>query len=237
MVLSKKAETDTFSETQIEGLQIVWGAPGTNGTHLTVTSGSAWIPSLGASINVPSTLSGPSMTFSASTWYYVYLTSAGALEISTTAPAAPYKATARTKTSDLSRRYLGAVKSNADATPRLLQFWREGNFVRYIEDHLTTMLVYSANPAPTSYTLITPTPFVPTGTRMVRIIFLQVAGSNTLLRSVDAAWTGTGYEPMATVGAWTVADMPLDANLQFYYAAAGAGGTITIVCHGYYERR
>lgn len=125
--------SSTHLETYIEGLVLQWNTPGTNGNNLAVSAGAAWVPSLGRVLNVPSTLTGPAMSFAASTWYYVYLyDNAGspALEISTTAPAAPYKGDARTKTGDTSRRYLGAIKTNAAGTPAMLKFRDSGNGVR-----------------------------------------------------------------------------------------------------------
>jgi hypothetical protein len=96
----------------IDGLKMAWNSA----TSISVTSGSAFIPSLSKCLPNPSTLTLSGLTLTPSTWYHVYLYSnAGtpAIECVTTAPAAAYNGTARTKTGDTSRRYLGSVLTDA----------------------------------------------------------------------------------------------------------------------------
>jgi hypothetical protein len=96
----------------IDGLEMQW----VSGTALTVTSGSAYIEGSSNVLRATSTIAKTGLSLSASTWYHVYLyDNAGTpdVEVSTTAPASPYNGTARSKTGDASRRYLGSVRSLA----------------------------------------------------------------------------------------------------------------------------
>lgn len=95
----------------IGGLAMEW----VDGTSLRVTSGNAYVPSLGYVINSPSAITKSSLALATSTWYHVYLFSnAGApdVEIVTTAPSAPYSGSARAKSADTSRRYIGSVRTD-----------------------------------------------------------------------------------------------------------------------------
>jgi len=103
----------------IDGLKMVWNSA----TSISVTSGACYIQGSSAVISFPSTLTLSSLSLSASTWYHLYgYLNAGtpAIELVTTAPASPYNGTARSKTGDTSRRYLGSVVTNASGT--ILQF-------------------------------------------------------------------------------------------------------------------
>lgn len=96
----------------ISGLKMVWNS----GTSISVTSGATYIPSLGYCFANGSLLTLSGLALAASTWYHVYLYNNGgapAIECVTTAPAAPYYGTARCKTGDTSRRYVGSVLTDA----------------------------------------------------------------------------------------------------------------------------
>lgn len=119
----------------IDGLQMSWNSA----TSISVSSGTAYIPSLGNVLvsNTALTLSGLSLT--ASTWYHVYLYSnAGtpAIECVTTAPVV-YNGVARNKTGDTSRRYIGSVLT--DASGNLY------NFLHDVEAAQVRHLVNTAN--------------------------------------------------------------------------------------------
>lgn len=97
----------------IDGLRMVW----VSGTQIQVSAGAAYVPGPKriAELAAATTLT-PSLA--ASTWYHLYLTVSGAtvgVEAVTTAPAAPYNGTARAKTGDASRRYIGSFRTNASS--------------------------------------------------------------------------------------------------------------------------
>ena len=117
--------------THIQGLSLAW----VSGSALTVASGSAWVPGLNRVLDVPNGVAKTGLVFTANTWYYLYLfDNAGTpdVEISTVAPAAPYRGSARIKggaTPDNTRRYLGAVRTDGAGAVR--PFSHDGHFVRY----------------------------------------------------------------------------------------------------------
>ena len=111
----------------IDGLQMVWNSA----TSISVTSGTAYIPSLGNVLVSNSTLTLSGLSLTASTWYHVYLYSnAGvpAIECVTTAPS-NYYGTAYQKTGDASRRYIGSMVT--DSSANLFGVRMFGNTVMY----------------------------------------------------------------------------------------------------------
>lgn len=97
----------------ITGFQIEY----VSGTQVKVNPGAAYIEStkkvlfLSASQTLTPTLA-------ASTWYYIYLYDSGGtptLEYSTTAPATGFAGTARSKTSDTTKRFIGVFRTNGSS--------------------------------------------------------------------------------------------------------------------------
>ncbi|HEL3849456.1 TPA: hypothetical protein UMZ03_000119 [Stenotrophomonas maltophilia] len=102
----------------IDGLKMEW----VSGTQMRFTSGSAYIPSLGRALALAAAIT-KSPSLAASTWYHAYLYSNGGtpdVEVTITAPDTPYSGTARAKTGDTSRRYIGSFKT--DASSNIIQF-------------------------------------------------------------------------------------------------------------------
>lgn len=232
-------------EDYISGLKLRWNSPGTNGTNITCDSGAAWVPSLNRILDIPSTLTGPSMTWAASTFYYAYVyDNAGtpALEFSTTAPAAAYKGTARTKTGDTSRRYVGALKSNAAGTPAILNFKRIGDMVRYTEGWNQT-LYQLFNFGATANTLYSPSlsGYVPPTSRLALIMIYNPSGDISLgmpnpadgsAAFLTAPYGIQYYSLRGYQMVWT----DLDASLS-YSISTTITGTIAGYIRGYYEER
>ena len=102
--------TDSINKRFIRGLDLTVST-----TTVTVSAGSAVIPSTGAPLEVSAPVTANIGATTASTWYHVYLYSNNgtpAIEISTTVPT-PYAYPAHTKTGDTSRRYLGSFRVDA----------------------------------------------------------------------------------------------------------------------------
>ncbi|MFV5330108.1 hypothetical protein ACNHE6_21230 [Enterobacter roggenkampii] len=102
--------TDSINKRFIRGLDLTVST-----TTVTVSAGSAVIPSTGAPLEVSAPVTANIGATTASTWYHVYLYSNNgtpAIEISTTLPT-PYAYPAHTKTGDTSRRYLGSFRVDA----------------------------------------------------------------------------------------------------------------------------
>jgi len=95
-------------------------------TQIQVTPGIIHLEN-GTILESTSTISN-SPSLSANTWYYLYVYLNGSttgIEVSTTAPASAYTGGARSKTSDTSRRYIGAFRTNGSS--EIQNFWCEGS--------------------------------------------------------------------------------------------------------------
>lgn len=223
----------------IEGLKMVWNSA----TSLSVTSGAAFIPSLSKCLQSPSAIAKTGLSLTASTWYHVYLyLNAGVpdIEIVTTAPAAAYAGTARTKTGDTSRRYVGSVKTNAGGS--IYNFRQsDSKTIEYLV--VTTgapFRVLSAGTA-TTKTTVNSNAAVP-----LTALFAHARATNTtpsylLLDTPDAS---TGLTALGDcmnripVNFETYCFLPLDGSQQFSYAVQNAtsGGAYMDIMGYTYER-
>jgi len=152
---------------------------------LSVDSGFAYIPSNKYCVELPSaiTLSGLSLT--ASTWYHVYLYLNGTtptVECVTTAPSDPYSGTARTKTGDTSRRYLGSVRTDANGS--IIEFMHVGNSMLYPSVGISLRVL--ANGGATTSTQIDCSSAIPPTATSIGCRFLNNFGA------ADTVWVGPG---------------------------------------------
>lgn len=217
----------------IDGLKMVW----VSGTALTVTSGAAYIQSLGRVLRVPSDIAKTALTLSASTWYHVYLFFNGAaadFELSTTAPAVPYNGTARAKTGDTSRRYVGSVLT--DASGNICNFLQVGHSVKW---RMVPPRVLS-NGLATAATTVSFAGAVPITSRlaMVRLINTATAGRVKTSTS-DASADLVTLEVAAGPSRDAYIDHPLDASqaMTYRFDAAPTGGGAYIDVYGYQFER
>lgn len=112
----------------ISGLRMRW----VSGTSIAISSGAAHIQSTGGVLVIPSEITVSGLSLSASSWYHVYLyNSAGgpAIEIVSTQPASPYFGTARAKSGDTTRRYIGSVLTNSSGA--IWCFKHDGDDILY----------------------------------------------------------------------------------------------------------
>lgn len=132
---------------EICGLQMVWNS----GTSITFTSGFAAIQSLGGLLSFPSPITKAGLSLSASTWYHAYgYSNAGTpdVEIVTTVPAAAaFSGSARSKTGDTSRRYLGSLLT--DASGNIYRFGQNGDEINYVVNLVAPFRVLSGGTATT----------------------------------------------------------------------------------------
>lgn len=223
----------------IDGLQMQW----VSGTALTVTSGAAYIQGAGTVLRAPSAIAKTGLSLSASTWYHVYLYSSSgspAVEIVTTAPATPYNGTARSKTGDTSRRYVGSVLT--DASGNLVKFLQTGNLVMYESSIAAApFLVLSAGRA-TSVTNIACIGAVPVTAKIgVAIMATINATADAAIGNSDMVGTlsSSNYLQYVGNGVQTTHFMPLDGSQRFSYvmtASTATGGFFARVCGYYFER-
>ena len=209
----------------IDGLKMQW----VSATAVTVTSGAAFVPSLNKCLPVPNAIPVTGLVLAASTWYHVYLYSnAGvpAIEVVTTAPAAPYNGTARTKTSDTSRRYIGSVLT--DSTGNLQQFKVDsaGQF-RYLVVPANSGLRFLSNGKATVRTAVSLSGGMPiTATNAI----LQLSNTDSSFYvnfgNPSAATAGPlGVSP-GGAGAGAIVTAPTDTNqsVDYYYTTAPTNG-------------
>ena len=226
----------------IDGLKMQWVGP----QAITVTSGAAYVPSLGRVIRVPNAIALAGLVLAASTWYHLYLYSnAGvpAIECVTTAPASAYNGTARAKTGDTSRRYVGSVLT--DASGNIVNFIQSGNHVAYrvVGGVAPFRLVAGANNTATATANASSVVPVTSFNATVQLYnFDNAGGSNMGTGTSDATGTGAGNNGICLVRAQATAFVqhPLDSaqSLTYWFSAPPLGTTgMFIDLFGYlYER-
>lgn len=225
----------------IDGLELQYRAV----ASVTVRAGSAYIPSLGYAINLASdtviSFSGSATAF----WHaYLYLSgSTPSVELSSTAPSAPYSGscTGRTKTGDTSRRYLGSIYRNG-ISGSYANFLQSGNHVHW----LTSTVGLVSGGTSTSYTsggVIDPVAAgaCPTTTREIDLrVINSDATYGFVLSNTDASYAGLIGVPPGTNGAYFSAPLSQQVNVgTFNYAFSNSptSGSATINATGYtFER-
>lgn len=158
----------------IDGLRMEY----VSGSSIKVKKGVAARES-GGFLYVNADITKSSLSLSNSTWYHLYLyLNAGVadIEVSTTAPATPYFGTARSKTGDTARRYVGSVKTNASGA--LFKFNHIGNQVRYLENILASPFNVVAAGQATSETTVSAAGVVPVTSRLLICSAANTAGTS-----------------------------------------------------------
>jgi hypothetical protein len=222
----------------ITGLILEW----VSGTSLRVRSGAAHIESTGKVFAVPSSVTKSSLSLSNDTTYHVFLYSnAGTpdIEIVTTAPAAAYSGTARSKTGDASRRYLGSVRS--DGAGSMYNFLMSGHSIAYrnIQDG-SPFRVLSGGTS-TTETSVSLSAVVPATAFLASIRLINTATSGNL-------YTGTSDDSAAGPPSSGIVGLspgqafiphPLNGSqaMTYWYDATPVSGSAYIDVYGYaFER-
>jgi hypothetical protein len=233
----KSAPTGAFLPPgYIDGLRMTW----VSGTAITVTSGAAYIPSLGRVVRANAAVAKAGLALTASTWYHVYLyLNAGVpdVELSATAPAAPYNGTARTKTGDTSRRYVGSVMT--DGSGNVLNFAMTGHRIFYQEaEGVLRLLSNGTAITETGVSLSTRVP-VTSRLAMIRCDNNSTTQYSYLGNTIDSGIgpptggiTSNRPQQIATI------EFPLDSSqaLTYWYPGATTNGLYMSVMGFTYER-
>lgn len=229
----------------IDGLKMVW----VSGTALTVTSGAAYIPSLGKVLRATADIAKTGLSLTASTWYHAYLYSnAGTpdVEIVTTAPAAPYNGTARSKTGDSSRRYVGSVLT--DTSGAIYNFEHvNGHFIKWYTVIGSAPFQVLSTGTATTTTNVSLAACVPSTAKLASIQFFNNDTSATARLGNSkfsgtlstSMWIARAYPLGATGQLDQFCDFPLDGSQNINYLMTGSlgSGGLSIRCAGYiYER-
>lgn len=225
----------------IEGLKMEW----VSGTSVRLTTGAAYVPSLDRVLDVPAAITKAGLSLTASTLYHVFLLLSGAtpdFEIVTTAPAAAYSGTARAKTGDASRRYIGSIRTMGSGAIAKFTHDPAAGAITYLEDINTVPFALVAGGTATTPTTISCSAVVPITSKRAKFLANNNASGQTVFMSnseaVSALSTSNWLAFISPAGSF-YAEYPLDASQAFnyLYSAAPSGGQAFIRVAGYsYER-
>lgn len=213
----------------IDGLKMVWNSA----TSISVTSGNTYIQASSAVISFPSTLTLSSLILTASTWYHLYgYLNAGvpAIELVTTAPASPYSGTARAKTGDTSRRYIGSVLT--DASGQVKNFAMDGNYIRY----LTPSISIGSGLNATTQTNLNCASAVPITASRVDLRAINGDTNAAINLVLGGGGVGSLIAVLASSSAYFM--MPLDSsqNINYNYSSTPTGSAVVVGVGYTYER-
>lgn len=209
----------------IEGLQLQW----VSANAITTRSGGAYLN--GQMVNVP-TIAKTGLTMSAATWYHCYLyLNAGVpdVEFATTAPTAPYYGTARNKTGDTTRRYLGSVLTAGANT--IIRFKQAGTRVSWLADYSAAPFAVLANGVSTTsaaVSLAAAVPVTATHGRMVSSNTSSAVGATLYMNDADlGAVTLTNSQLIVGIVQQSALDFSLSSSqtLNYAYLSTAPGGS------------
>lgn len=219
----------------IDGLRMEW----VSGTSLRFTSGSAYIPSLDQVLELVADVTKSGLSLTASTWYHAYLfLNAGVpdIEIVTTAPDAPYSGTARAKTGDTSRRYIGSLRTNSSGT--ILQFLHQGDHVDYLRiSGIPEMRVLSNGQSSTDAS-VNCSGVIPATSRLGLLRFVNNDPTSDCYTGISDIGAGNIHYQLRSASS-VYAIHPLDtsqAMTYFWPIPSPSGGLFIDVAGYYYER-
>lgn len=213
----------------ISGLVLEWVST----TQVRVTSGSAQLQSTGQMLVAPSSLT-ISPTLAANTWYHCYVfesSGVAALECVTTAPASAWVGTARSKTSDTARRYVGSIRTNASS--QIFNFLVEGagdlQIVRWRNDVTNDNRILT-NGSATTNTNVDASSRAPVTSRAIEVTIYNLAtGGVVYFDTSDAGSAGTGLDPDSAIGLFALNPnainttyLPLNTSQVFRYSYNGS---------------
>lgn len=201
-------------------------------TQIRVKSGACYIPATASIVQKTTDTTLTPTGLVANTWYYIYGTNVGGVlafdNASTTAPAA-YFGTAKQKSGDSTRRFIGAFRTNASS--QIISFQTYGNFYGWRVNHWIAPFRVVDNGNATALTTITLT-VVP-----ATCVF---AWASQALASGPKIFLGTSdKDDMIEVVAGTAFSGPLTLNSsqQFQYRNGSSGSGTYIDIGGYYLDR
>lgn len=194
-------------------------------SSISLGTGAAYIESAGDILAVPTTITLSGLALTGSTWYHIYLyNNAGtpAIELVTTTPAAPFMGTARSKTGDTSRRYVGSVRTAASGS--VFNFVHTGNRVSYREHQADTPFSILFGGAATTATAIDCAGPVPvTGTHLIAQFTDASAGGITRVANPDGGTVAATHNQLTLAfGTSVYAVMSLSAARTLAYVRTDA---------------
>ena len=224
----------------IDGLRMEW----VSGTSLRVTGGAAYVPGLNGILGVESPITKSGLSLSANAWHHLYLYRNGGsadIEISTTAPANPYSGTARTKTGDTNRRYIGSIRTGASG--EVVGFYHRGDTILWHQPSGSPYRILAAGKA------TTPTPISISGICPATASMVFFKGNNFANSAGDSSVLNVGSasdkfqfalhpDPIAENAYGAI---PIDVgstNIYYYFSSApssnsNSGAYLDVTGYGY----
>lgn len=179
----------------------------------------------GALLSWSTNISVAGLVLTANTLYHIYLfNNAGtpAIETSTVAPSAPYFGTARSKSGDVSRRYIGSMRTDGLATVSLIRWLVQGNLYMY-QPETENLPQLLNNGLATTYTSVSLAGWVPPTTRIAQIRVLNFStGGFVSLKNSEHGFAITSVPPKN----FAIMPMPTDGlqGIQYYFDIAQTSG-------------
>lgn len=209
----------------INGLQLEWVST----TQVRVATGAAQLESTRQILVVPSALT-ISPSLANSTWYHCYIydnSGTAALECPTTAPASPWVGTARSKSGDSTRRYVGSFRT--DSSANIYNFFTEGagglQLVRWRNDVTNDNRILT-NGSATTNTNVDASSRAPVTARAIEVTIYNLATTGVCYFDTNEAGSaGTGLDPDSGIGLFAInaslnntAYLPVNTSQVFRYA-------------------
>lgn len=220
----------------IDGLELAY----VTGTSLSLRAGSAWVEGLGYALEATADIAKSGLSLLANTWYYAYFFSnAGApdFELSTTAPAEPYSAFARSKAGDTTRRLVGELKTDAGGAIQRVRVEGRGSnpLVRYMKDHTLAPFRILSTGTATTLTTVSCIPVVPVTAITAWIRVLNT--TDRLARISNPNVTENFISVFANQDVHALVPLSTTQELQYSLSAAPTSGGLNLDVLGYYQRR
>lgn len=221
----------------IDGCQLSWNST----TSITIGTGTAYIEGLGRVMEITSAITLSSLSLSANTWYHVYVyDNAGtpAAEAVTTAPTV-YNGTARSKTGDNTRRYVGSIRAGTGgAVLKFVHKWRRDEIIYQEDVSAAAFTVVSAGTATTA-TAVSVASLVPVTAKDVRVVVLNfgAAAAYVRLSNSNGPSATTGYTTFVGPGGVGDVLLPVNSSQEYTYAYDAAGNSSFHRVNGYVFER
>lgn len=207
-----------------------------SGTQIRFTGGSAYIPSLGRAITLASPVT-KTPTLAANTWYHNYTyDNAGTtdVEVSATAPAAPYNGTARAKTGDTSRRYIGSFRT--DASGSIYNFQHADSGVMYLTDISVSPFRVVSGGTSTAWATFSASAVAPVTACSLTINPVNAGTAAVRVRPSFGNYVGNARLYGLATGVSAFGPLPVDASLQGAYMVDSGGIAVVDVLGYQFER-
>ena len=221
------------TEGYINGAVLTWSST----TQVQVTTGTVHIQSSGSLMRITSTLT-ISPSLSTNTWYHCYVfdnagTPSG--ECVTTAPASPYTGTARSKTSDTTRRYVGSIRTDGSSQIRKFVMSGGGSFrtILWMLDTTASPFRVLSGGLATTNTNVDLSAVVPNVSSLVkvariRLVNLSSAAVYVFVDNADMSGTnpagGSGFTGIGQ-NADVAISIPINSSQIIRYAYSGGTPT------------